>query len=386
MGGKEIPDRTMAGYRKVPVCEPVIGEQELRYVIDCLKTNWISSRGRYVTDFESRFAAYCGAKEGIATTNGTTALHLALATLKVGPGDEVILPAFTMMATAFAVLYCGARPVLVDADPETWNMDPSLLAEKITGKTRVILPVHIYGHPCDMDPIRELAGDHRAVVVEDAAEAHGAEYRGRRAGSIGQIGCFSFYANKIITTGEGGMVVTSDPALASRARALKDLAFDPMKRFLHTDVGFNYRMTNIQAAIGLAQLERIDTFVAARRATAARYTALLGDLPGLRLPVEKPWARNVYWMYGIVAGKDAPVSRDRLAPLLAARGVETRTFFVPVHQQPVCRDLGLFRGERYPVAEELGKNGLYLPSGSGLTGEEIKYTSRCLHGIWEQGR
>jgi len=386
MGGKESRDRTPSGHRQIPVCEPVIGEQELRYVTDCVKTNWISSKGRYVTEFEAQFAAYCGAKEGIATTSGTTALHLALATLKVGPGDEVILPAFTMMATAFAVMYCGARPVLVDADPETWNMDPSLLAEKITGKTRVILPVHIYGHPCDMDPIRELAGDHRAVVVEDAAEAHGAEYRGRRAGSIGQIGCFSFYANKIITTGEGGMVVTSDPALASRARALKDLAFDPMKRFLHTDVGFNYRMTNIQAAIGLAQLERIDTFVAARRATAARYTALLGDLPGLRLPVEKPWARNVYWMYGIVAGKDAPVSRDRLAPLLAARGVETRTFFVPVHQQPVCRDLGLFRGERYPVAEELGKNGLYLPSGSGLTGEEIKYTSRCLHGIWEQGR
>jgi perosamine synthetase len=386
MGGKEAPGRSGPGLRRIPVCEPVIGEQELRYVTDCVETNWISSRGKYVTEFENRFSAYCGATEGIATTNGTTALHLALATLKVGPGDEVILPAFTMMATAFAVMYCGARPVLVDADPETWNMDPTLIAEKITGKTRVILPVHIYGHPCDMDPIRELAEDHRAVVVEDAAEAHGAEYRGRRAGGIGQIGCFSFYANKIITTGEGGMVVTSDTALAKRARALKDLAFDPEKRFLHTDVGFNYRMTNIQAAIGLAQLERIDTFVAARRATAQRYTALLGDLPGLRLPVEKPWARNVYWMYGIVAGKGAPVSRDRLAGLLAARGVETRTFFVPVHQQPVCRRRGLFRDECYPVAEELGRNGLYLPSGSGLTGEEIEFTSRCLHGIWEQGR
>jgi perosamine synthetase len=372
--------------RQIPVCEPVIGEQELRYVTDCVETNWISSKGKYVTEFERRFAAYCGVSEGIATTNGTTALHLALATLKVGPGDEVILPAFTMMATAFAVLYCGARPVLVDADPETWNMDPSLLAEKITGKTRVILPVHIYGHPCDMDPLRELAEDHHVVVVEDAAEAHGAEYRGRRTGGIGQMGCFSFYANKIITTGEGGMVVTRDPALAARARALKDLAFDPEKRFLHTDVGFNYRMTNVQAAIGLAQLERIDTFVAARRANAARYTALLRDLPGLRLPVEKPWARNVYWMYGIVAGKGAPVSRDRLSSLLAARGVETRTFFVPVHRQPVCLQRGLFRGERYPVAEELGENGLYLPSGSGLTSGEIGYTSRCLHDMWEQGR
>ncbi|MDD1652982.1 MAG: DegT/DnrJ/EryC1/StrS family aminotransferase [Methanomicrobiales archaeon] len=372
--------------RQIPVCEPVIGEQELRYVTDCIETNWISSKGTYVTGFERRFAAYCGASEGIATTNGTTALHLALAALKVGPGDEVILPAFTMMATAFAVLYCGARPVLVDADPETWNMDPSLLAEKITGRTRVILPVHIYGHPCDMDPIRELAEDHHAVVVEDAAEAHGAEYRGRRTGGIGKIGCFSFYANKIITTGEGGMVVTSDPVLAARARALKDLAFDPGKRFLHTDVGYNYRMTNIQAAIGLAQLERIDTFVAARRANAARYTALLRDLPGLRLPVEKPWAKNVYWMYGIVTGKGAPVPRDRLSSLLAARGVETRTFFVPVHQQPVSREKGLFRGERYPVAEELGENGLYLPSGSGLTAEEIEYTGRCLHGIWELGR
>jgi perosamine synthetase len=364
----------------------VIGSRELRYVTDCVRTNWISSKGKYVTAFESRFAAYCGVQEGIATTNGTTALHLALATLKVGPGDEVILPAFTMMATAFAVMYCGARPVLVDADPETWTMDPGLLAEKITGRTRVILPVHIYGHPCDMDPIRELAEDHHAMIVEDAAEAHGAEYRGTRAGGIGQFGCFSFYANKIITTGEGGMVVTDDPALAARARALKDLAFDPGKRFLHTDLGYNYRMTNIQAAIGLAQLEQIDMFVNARRAHAERYHSLLRDLPGLRLPVEKPWAKNVYWMYGVVAGNGAPLSRDMLSARLAEQGVETRTFFVPVHRQPVCRQRGLFRDEQYPVAEELGENGLYLPSGSGLTEDEITAASRCLHEIWNQGR
>ena len=370
----------------IPVCTPSLSGKELAYVKDCLETNWISSQGKYVKAFEEQFAAYCGVTHGIATTSGTTALHLALATLKIGPGDEVILPAFTMMATAFAVLYCGARPVLVDADPETWNMDPSLLAEKITGKTRVILPVHIYGHPCDMDPILELAEDHHAVVVEDAAEAHGAEYRGKRAGSLGQIGCFSFYANKIITTGEGGMVVTDDPALAARARALKDLAFDPEKRFLHTDLGFNYRMTNIQAAIGLAQLERIGTFVAARRAHAARYHELLQDLRGLRLPVEKPWARNVYWMYGIVTGKESPVPRDRLMGLLADRGVETRAFFIPVHRQPVCRKMGLFSGERYPVAEDLGENGLYLPSGSGLTGEELAQTAGSLHEIWDQGR
>jgi len=224
----------------IPVCTPFIGEKELEYVVDCIKTNWISSKGKYVEEFEDKFAKYCGCKYGISTTSGTTALHLALASIGVGKGDEVIVPAFTMISTVFAVVYCGAKPVLVDAESETWNIDVNQIEEKITPKTKAIMPVHIYGHPCDMDPILEIAEDHNLYVIEDAAEAHGAEYRGRKVGGIGHVGCFSFYANKIITCGEGGMIVTNEGNVAERARSLKDLAFSKEKRFLHTDLGFNY--------------------------------------------------------------------------------------------------------------------------------------------------
>ncbi|MDD1667971.1 MAG: DegT/DnrJ/EryC1/StrS family aminotransferase [Methanomicrobiales archaeon] len=365
----------------IPVCVPLLGGRELEYVTDCVRTNWISSKGRYVNEFEEGFARYCGVSEGISTTNGTTALHLALAALGVGKGDEVILPAFTMMSTAFAVLYCGATPVLVDAEPDTWNLDATALAGKVTPRTKVILPVHIYGHPCDMDPILGVARDHDLWVVEDAAEAHGALYRGRKAGGLGDCACFSFYANKIITTGEGGMIVTGDEEIADRARSLKDLAFQKDRRFLHTDVGYNYRMTNIQAAIGLAQLERIDEFVEMRRAHAALYTRLLRGIPGIRFPVERPWARNVYWMYSILITDEFGLGRDALMGELANRGIETRTFFMPVHEQPVCRDMGLFTGERYPVAEEIGRRGLYLPSGSGLTNEEIMHVATAVREI-----
>lgn len=368
----------------IPVCVPLLGEKELENVADCVRTNWISSKGRYVNEFEEGFARYCGAKEGIATTNGTTALHLALASLGVGKGDEVIIPAFTMMSTAFAVLYCGATPVLVDAEPDTWNMDVNSLGSKVTDRTKVILPVHIYGHPCDMDPILGVADSHGIRVVEDAAEAHGALYKGRKAGGIGDCGCFSFYANKIITTGEGGMIVTSDPAIAERARSLKDLAFQKDRRFLHTGIGFNYRMTNIQAAIGLAQLERIDEFVEMRRAHAALYTRLLRGVRGIQFPVERPWARNVHWMYSILLSDEFGIGREALMGELGERGIETRTFFVPVHEQPVCTEMGLFPGERYPVAEDIGRRGLYLPSGSGLTNREIGYVCTTIREIQEE--
>jgi perosamine synthetase len=260
-------------------------------------------------------------------------------------------------------------------------MDPDLVAEKVTDRTRVILPVHIYGHPCDMDPVMRIAEEHDLVVVEDAAEAHGALYRGRKAGGIGHLGCFSFYANKIITTGEGGMVVTDDGELAARARSLKDLAFDPDRRFLHGAVGYNYRMTNIQAAIGLAQLERIDDFIASRRDHAATYTRRLRGVPGLTLPVEMPWARNVYWMYGMLVGDAFGMTRDTLADRLAGEGIETRVFFHPMHAQPVFRKRGLFAGERCPVSEDLGARGLYLPSGSDLTGEEIRFVCERIREI-----
>ena len=368
---------------KIPVCEPFLTGKEMEYVMDCLRTNWISSAGKYVNEFEQRFAEYIGCKYGISTTSGTTALHLALAALKIGRGDEVIVPAFTMIAPVFAVVYTGAKPVLVDADPETWNIDVNKIEEKITPNTKAIIPVHIYGHPCDMDPIMEIAEKYNLWVIEDAAEAHGAEYKGKKVGSFGHVSCFSFYANKIITTGEGGMIVTNDEKIAERARRLKDQAYSPERRFLHTDIGFNYRMTNIQAAIGLAQLEHIDEFVEMRRRNAYLYNSRLKDVPGITLPPEKEWAKNVYWMYSIlIEENEFGMSRDELMERLKGRGIETRTFFIPMHEQPAFLNLGLFKGERYPVAERLGKQGLYLPSSTGLKKEEIEYICDVIRGIY----
>lgn len=368
----------------IPVCEPFLSGKELEYVADCLKTNWISSKGKYIEEFEERFAAYCGCKYGITTTSGTTALHLALVSVGIGPGDEVLIPTFTMMATAFAVVYTGARPVLVDAEPETWNIDTVKIEEKITDKTRAILPVHIYGHPCDMGPIMEVAQKHNLYVIEDAAEAHGAEYKGRKAGGIGHVNCFSFYANKIITTGEGGMVVTNDEGIAEKARRLKDLAHSPEKRFLHSDIGFNYRMTNIQAAIGLAQFERIDELVERRRKNAYLYNSKLKDIPGITLPPEKEWAKNVYWMYAILIQDEFGMNRDKVMERLREKEIDTRAFFIPAHQQPAFQNMGLFQSESYPVAEELGRRGLYLPSGSGLTEEQIESICQRVKGIRTQ--
>jgi len=360
----------------IPVCIPLLGEKELENVVDCIKTNWISSKGKYVEEFEDKFAKYCGCKYGITTTSGTTALHLALASINLKKGDEVIIPASTMIATAFAVIYCGAKPVLVDAEPETWNMDVNKIEKKITNKTKAIMPVHIYGHPCDMDPIMRLARDYGLYVVEDAAEAHGAEYKGKKAGGIGHVGCFSFYANKIITTGEGGMVVTNDEEIAERAKSLRNLCFPKEKRiYLHSEMGYNYRMTNIQAAIGLAQFERIDELAEMRRRNAHLYNKYLEDVEGVTLPVEKEWAKNVYWMYSILIEDEFGMSRDELMEKLEKKGIETRTFFIPMHEQPVFLNMGLFKfkGESYPVAEELARKGLYLPSSSGLKEEEIRY-------------
>jgi perosamine synthetase len=365
----------------IPVCEPLLTGKELEYASDCLKTNWISSAGKYIPEFEKRFAEYCGCKYGIATTNGTTALHLALASLGIRNVDEVIMPAFTMAACAFAVIYTGAKPVLVDAEADTWNIDVTQLERRITKRTKAIMPVHIYGHPCDMDPIMDIARRHNLFVVEDAAEAHGAEYKGIRVGGIGQVSCFSFYANKIITTGEGGMIVTNDAQIADRARRLKDQAFSPQRRFLHTNIGYNYRMTNVQAAIGLAQMESIDRFVEMRRNNAALYNAGLKDIPGITLPQQREWAKNVYWMYGILAENKLGVSRDSLMQRLKEKGVDTRTFFIPMHVQPAFQDMGLFKGELYPVATDLSEKGLYLPSGSGLKSEEIDYVCNCIRNI-----
>ena len=357
----------------IPVCEPYLVGKELEYVTDCLRTNWISSQGKYIEEFERIFARYCGCKFGISTTSGTTALHLALASLGIGPGDEVIIPAFTMISTVFAVTYTGAKPVLVDAEPETWNIDVSQIEAKITPRTKAIMPVHIYGHPCDMDPIMAIAKKYNLYVIEDAAEAHGAEYKGQRVGGIGHMNCFSFYANKIITTGEGGMVLTNDEESAQKARSLKDLAHSKDMRFLHTEVAFNYRMTNIQAAIGLAQLEKIDELVEMRRRNAYLYYSMLKDIPGISLSTEKEWAKSVYWMNCILIEDGFGIDRDEIMAKLAERGIEARTMFIPMNQQPVFHKMELFKSDSCPVAEALSRKGLYLPSGTGLTNEEIKW-------------
>ncbi|MFX1534862.1 MAG: DegT/DnrJ/EryC1/StrS family aminotransferase [Promethearchaeota archaeon] len=366
----------------IPVCVPLLGEKEVEYATDCIKTNWISSKGRYVEEFENKFAKYCNCKYGITTTNGTTAIHLALASIGLKRGDEVIVPAFTMIGSVFPIIYCGARPVLVDAESETWNMDTSQIEERITGKTKAIMPVHIYGHPCNMDNIMSLAKEHGLFVIEDAAEAHGAEYAGKKAGGIGDAGCFSFYANKIITCGEGGMIVTNNEEIAEKAKTLRDLSFPKGERvYLHSEVGYNYRMTNIQAAIGLAQLERIDDFVAMRRKNAALYNDLLADVDGIGLPPEKEWAKSVYWMYSVLIEPAFGLSRDELTRSLKNRQIETRPFFIPMDKQPVFKDKRFFKGETYPVASELSRKGMHLPSSSGLETAEIQYICNAIEEI-----
>ena len=368
----------------IPVCTPTISEAEKKYVLECLDTNWISSKGRFVEEFENRFAEYCGCKYGISTTNGTTALHLAIASIGIKKGDEVIMPAFTIISTALAVIYCGAKPVFVDCDPETWNMDVSQIRAKITKNTKAILPVHIYGHPCDMDPILEIASEYNLSVIEDAAEVHGAEYKGRKVGGIGDIGCFSFYANKIITCGEGGMLITDDDAIAKKAHSLRDLAFPQNggREYIHDAIGYNYRMTNIQAAIGLAQFEKIDYFVDQRRKHAFKYMDLLKNIESIQLPVEKIWAKNVYWMFSILIKDTFPISRNELMKKLADNGIDSRKFFVPMNKQPVLAKIGIVsEKESYPISEIISQQGLYLPSISNLTDKDIEYVCKVIKEI-----
>ncbi|MEZ4767712.1 MAG: DegT/DnrJ/EryC1/StrS family aminotransferase [Caldilineales bacterium] len=369
---RPIPDFDRPSARSIiPVCEPTLDGNELKYVQQAVETNWISSAGSFIRDFEARFAEACGARYGIACANGTVALHLALATLGLEPGDEVIIPTFTMIATINAVTYCGATPVLADNEPRYWQLDVEDVARRITPRTKAIIPVHIYGHPVDMDALNELACQHGILVIEDAAEAHGAEYKGRRTGGLAAAAAFSFYGNKILTTGEGGMITTNDQDIARLAWNLRDHAFSSERHFWHKFVGFNYRMTNLQAAVGLAQVERLDELVAARRRNAAHYTSLLKDIPGITTPPEAEWAKNVFWMYGITVDRDAyGMNRDQLRRVLAENGIETRTFFIPMHCQPVYWEK--FKGQRFPVAEQLCRDGFYLPSASSLTTAEIE--------------
>lgn len=369
----QVADPKSARHEFVPMARPVLGARELEYVEQAIRSSWISSQGEFVTRFENEFSRYCGAAEGIAVSNGTTALHLAMRVLGVGPGDEVIVPAITHIAVPNAVALAGGTPVVVDCEPDTWNLDPAQLERKVTQRTRAIVVVHLYGHPADMTPILEIGRRQRVPVVEDAAEAHGAEFRGQRAGSLGDLACFSFYANKIITTGEGGMIVTSRPELAARARKLRDQAYEPEQRFLHREMGFNYRFTNVQGAIGCAQMERIDEFVATRRRHAALYNRLLAGCAGLRLPVERKDVKNVYWMYSVVLEHG---NRVQVMERLRSENIETRPFFVPLHQQPLYA--AACRGERFPVAEEVAAGGLNLPSGNELTEATVERLATAL--------
>lgn len=363
--------------RIIPVCEPTLAGNELKYVVQAVETNWISSAGSFIRDFEERFAEYCGVKYGIACANGTVAMHLAIATLGLEPGDEVILPTFTMIATINAVTYCGATPVLVDMEPDYWQMDISKVEAAITPRTKAIVPVHIYGHPTDMDPLRDLAQKYGIMIIEDAAESHGAEYKGRRTGGLGDAAGFSFYGNKLITTGEGGMVTTNNREIARLAWNLRDHAFSHERHFWHKYVGFNYRMTNLQAAVGLAQAEQLDAFVDARRRNAYAYTERLSTISGIQTPREAEWAKNVYWMYGIMVDEaEFGMNRDQLRKVLADHGIETRTFFIPMHVQPVY--YRQFKGQRFPVAEDLCKRGFYLPSASSLSIGEIEYITHVI--------
>ena len=364
----------------IPVNEPLLEHRELEYVTDCVRTGWISSAGRYIEEFEEKWAQYCGRRYGVTVSNGTVALQVAVAALGLNPGDEVILPTFTIISCALAVISNGGTPVLVDSDPRTWCMDTSKIEEKITQRTRAIMPVHIYGHPVDMDPVLELAQKYGLSIIEDAAEVHGAEYLSgrhsdqpvwKRCGGFGTLSCFSFYANKLITTGEGGMVLTDDLVLADKARSLRNLCFQPQRRFYHEELGFNFRLTNLQAAMGLAQVERIEEIIERKRWMGGEYSVRLADINGLQLPVEESWARNVYWMYGIVLGKETGLDAAAFAQNLRDRGIETRPFFLGMHEQPVFHERELFLHEHYPVAENIARQGLYLPSGLALTEKQL---------------
>jgi perosamine synthetase len=374
----------------IQVNEPLLDGNEKKYLNECIDTGWISSEGPFVRQFEESFSQRVGRKHGIAVCNGSAALDASVAAFGIGPGDRVIMPTFTIISCAASVIRAGAEPVLVDSDPRTWNMDISQLEDKIkkytTGGRRIkaIMAVHIYGLPVDMDPVNELAARFGLKVIEDAAEMHGQTYKERPCGSLGDISVFSFYPNKHITTGEGGMVVTDDDSLAEKCRSLRNLCFQPGKRFIHEELGWNLRMSNLQAALGVAQLERLDEFISRKREMGRIYTGLLKDVNCLELPLEKSeYAENIYWVYGIVIKDGVVFDAEATMRRLSEKGVGARPFFYPMHEQPVFRKMGLFRGERYPVAERLARRGFYIPSGLALTKDQMETAAHAVREIFK---
>jgi perosamine synthetase len=366
----------------IPVNEPVLDGNERKYLNQCIDSGWISSEGPFVEEFEKRFAARVGRKHGIAVCNGSAALEAAAAALGIGQGQQVLMPTFTIISCASAITRLNALPRLVDCDPETWNMDVSSIEARLTPDTKAIMVVHIYGLPVDMDPVLEIAKRHSLTIIEDAAEMIGQTYRGRPCGSFGDISTFSFYPNKHVTTGEGGMIVTDDDAIAERCRSLRNLAFTPPRRFVHHELGWNFRMTNLQAAVGLAQLERLDEFVARKRHIFARYMDLLADVNGIQLPrARTDYAENISWVFGVVLDDDIPFDAVEAMSRLSQLGVGSRPFFWPMHEQPVFRAMGLFSAESHPVAERIARRGLYLPSGLALTDNQMTRVAAAVRQI-----
>jgi perosamine synthetase len=367
----------------IPVNTPLITGNEKEYLIQCIDTGWVSSEGPFVKRFEENFAQQIGRKNGIAVTNGSAALDVAVEALGIEPGDEVILPTFTIISCAAAIVRTGAIPVVVDSDPYTWNMDIGQIESMISRKTKAIMVVHIYGLPTDMDGVLQLARKYNLKIIEDAAEAHGLLYKDMRCGSFGDISTFSFYPNKLVTTGEGGMLLTDDEDLAERCRSLRNLCFQKERRFVHEELGWNFRMSNLQAALGVAQLERIDEFIKKKHIIGKSYTELLSDVECIQLPLaETDYAENIYWVYGIVLNDSVPFDANTAMQKLGKKGIGTRPFFWPMHKQPVFNKMGLFKDNFCPVAERMAERGFYIPSGLGLTVDQIERVALALKEIF----
>ena len=369
----------MTKYPFIPVNIPLVNGNEKKYLNECIDTGWISSEGPFVNQFEDQFASRVQRNFAVAVSSGTAALDVAVEALRIGSGDEVIIPAFTIISCIGQVIRSGATPVLVDCDPLTWNMDINKVEEKITENTKAIMVVHIFGLPVDIEPLLEIAKNNNIKIIEDAAQMLGQTYNKKQCGSFGDISTFSFYPNKLITTGEGGMLVTNDEQLADDCRSLRNLCFQPKKRFIHERLGWNYRMTNLQAALGLAQLERLDEFVQRKRRMGKKYTQGLRVLNEVQLPLEKTdYAENIYWVFGLVLDDSIGFDAEEAIKMLGEKGIGCRPFFCPMNQQPVLREMGFFINESYPVAERLYKQGFYIPSGTALTSEHINHVTKKL--------
>jgi perosamine synthetase len=366
----------------IPVNIPLFAGNEKKYLNECIDTGWISSEGPFVKRFEEEFAHFVGQKYAVAVTNGTVALDIAIQAAGIGKGDEVIIPSFTIISCASSVVLAGAKPIVVDVNPDDWNINVELIEEAITPQTKAIMPVHIYGLPSDMDPIRAIAKKHNLLIIEDAAQAHGLTYNQEQCGSMGDLSCFSFYPNKHITTGEGGMVLTSDEKLYRKVHSLRNLCFRAEERFVHHDLGTNARMTNLQAALGVAQLERIPQIVARKREIGRIYLELLAGIKQITLPLSKKcYAENIFWVFGIILKDSYSGDAKSVMKKLGERGVGTRPFFYPINQQPALKKLGWYQDQSCPVAEKLYKRGFYIPSGLGISNEQISIVANTLKEI-----